>query len=114
LFALSWKLRAPELLEENMNSKIKMALVAGLALGGLGFVAETASAMPMRGLDPAAAQTNEVQQGTQNVRYICGYYGCRWVPGPYYRYRYRYYHPYWRHRYYHPYWRHRYYRWHRW
>ncbi len=75
-----------------MNSKIKLALVAGLALGGLGFAAETASAMPLSGLGAGVAHQSDVQRGVQNVRYICGYWGCRWVPGywgyrPYYRYR---------------------------
>lgn len=83
-----------------MNAKIKVALVAGLALGGLGFAAESASAMPMQGLDGAVAHQSDVQQGVQNVRYICGYWGCRWVPGPYwggygYGYGYR---PYWGYR----------------
>ncbi len=94
-------LRAPELLEENLNSKIEMALVAGLALGGLGFAAATASAMPMRGLDAGVEHASDVQQRVQNVRYFCGYWRCHWVPGPYWGYR-----PYW-HRHY---WRH----WHRW
>jgi hypothetical protein len=81
------------MLEENMNSTIKMALVAGLALGGLGFAAETASALPASGLDNAVAHQSDVQQGIQKTRYICGYWGCRWVPGPYWGYGY--YHPYW-------------------
>lgn len=94
-----------------MNSQIKMALAAGLALSGLGFATETASAMPMRGLDPAAAQTTEAQQGVQHIRYICGYWGCRWMPGPYWGWGY-YHRPYWGWGYYHhPYWRgHRWYR----
>lgn len=92
-----------------MNSQIKMALAAGLALSGLGFATETTSAMPMRGLDPAAAQTTEAQQGVQHIRYICGYWGCRWVPGPYWGGGY-YHRPYWGY-YHHPYWRgHRWYR----
>jgi len=67
-----------------MNSMIKMALVAGLAMGGLGFAAETASALPASGgLDSAVAHPSDVQQGIQKTRYICGYWGCRWVPGPY-------------------------------
>lgn len=66
-----------------MNSKIKMALVAGLALSGPGFAAETASAMPMRGLDAGVVRTSDVPQGVLNVRYICGYWRCRWIPGPY-------------------------------
>jgi hypothetical protein len=66
-----------------MNRKIKLALAGGLALAGLGFAAATASAAPMQGLDPGIAHQSDALQGVQNVRYICGYWGCRWVPGPY-------------------------------
>jgi hypothetical protein len=69
-----------------MNSTLKMALAAGLALGSLGFVAESASALPAQGLDNAVAQKGDLQLGVQNVRYVCGYWGCRWVPG-YWGYR---------------------------
>ena len=80
-----------------MNRTIKMALVAGLGLAGLGFAAETASAAPMIGLDNAVAHQNDVQQGVQNARYVCGPWGCRWAPYPYwgYGYGYGYYRPYW-------------------
>ncbi len=65
-----------------MNRTIKMALVAGLGLAGLGFAAETASAAPMTGLDNAVAHQSDLQKGVQNVRYFCGPWGCRWAPGP--------------------------------
>lgn len=65
-----------------MNRKIKLALIAGLALSGLGFAAGAASAAPMPGLDPGVAHQSDLN-GLQHVRYICGYWGCRWVPGPY-------------------------------
>ncbi|MGO9134021.1 MAG: hypothetical protein ACLP8A_08240 [Methylovirgula sp.] len=66
-----------------MNSKIKLALVAGLAFAGLGFAAQSASAMPTQGLDNGVAHASDLQKGLTDVRYICGYWGCRWVPGPY-------------------------------
>lgn len=84
-----------------MNSTIKIALVAGLAFGGLGLAAETASALPANGLDNGVAHQTDVQQSIQKTRYICGYWGCRWVPG------------YWGYGYYRPYW-HRGWGWHRW
>ncbi|HEY5226160.1 MAG TPA: hypothetical protein VIJ06_05145, partial [Methylovirgula sp.] len=76
-----------------MNSWIKMALAAGLVLGGLGFEAQSASAMPMHGLDAGVATTSDIQGAQpkiQNVRYVCGYWGCRWVYGRSWG------HPYWR------------------
>jgi hypothetical protein len=82
-----------------MNSKIKLALVAGLALGGLSFAADTASSMPIQSLDGAVAHASDLQQGVQTIRYICGYWGCRWVPVHYWGY-----HPYW----------HRWHHWHHW
>jgi len=66
-----------------MNGPIKLALVAGLALGGLGFATASASAMPAQGLDKAVAHSADLQSGVQNVRYVCGYWGCHWVPGYY-------------------------------
>lgn len=78
-----------------MNSTIKMSLAAGLALGGLGLVAQTASALPASGLDNAVAHSSDVQQAIQKTRYVCGYWGCRWVPGPYAGWGYGYYRPYW-------------------
>lgn len=95
-------LGALELLEDYMNRKMKMVLVAGVALAGLGFAAEAASAMPMRGLDAGVAQVSDVQQGVQDVRYICGHWRCHWVPGPYWH------GPYWHRPHWH--WRH----WHHW
>lgn len=91
-----------------MDTRIKLALAGGLALASLGFTAGIASAMPTALLNAGIAQGAMPQ--VQTARYICGYWGCRWVPGPYYYGYRRYYwhrHPYyWRHRYWH--------RWHRW
>lgn len=79
-----------------MNRTLKMALVAGLGLAGLGVAAETASAAPMAGLDNAVAHQSDVQQGVQNAAYVCGPWGCRWTYGAYYPYYgYGYYRPYW-------------------
>ncbi|MHB8885699.1 MAG: hypothetical protein ACYC5H_11610 [Methylovirgula sp.] len=91
-----------------MNRQLRMGLVAGLALAGLGMVAKTASALPASGINPAAAQTSAAPKDVQPVRYICGYWGCRWIPGPYWAGGY---YPYWGG--YYPYWR-RYPYWHRW
>jgi hypothetical protein len=106
-----------KLLEESMNRSIKVTLAAGLALGGLGVFAQTASALPMQGLNTAAATAGEVQGSQANIektRYICGYWGCRWVPGPYWHRRY-WGHPYWHHYGWHRYgWHRGWPRWHRW
>lgn len=78
-------------------------LAAWLGLGGIGFLASSASALPMYGMDPALAVPTEAGQGVENARWICGPYGgCRWVRGwrywrPYYGYYYR---PWWWRRYY--------------
>lgn len=60
-----------------MNGKIKMALVAGLALGTLGLAAQSASALPLQRINGAVVHTS----GLQQVRYVCGYWGCHWRPG---------------------------------
>jgi len=61
-----------------------MLLAAGVGLAGLGLAAP-ASAMPMNGLAPAIATSEEAAPSVENVRWICGPYGgCRWAPG--YRY----------------------------
>jgi hypothetical protein len=87
-------------LEELMKSMIRMALVGGIALTGLGSAAGAASAMPVTGLDPAVAHTTVAQGGVEHVRYVCGRWGCHWVPGHYWA------HPHWRYHHWH--------RWHRW
>jgi len=44
-----------------MNTKVKLALAASLALAGVGLVAESASAMPMNGLDNSLVTSQDVQ-----------------------------------------------------
>lgn len=85
-----------------MNGKIKMALVAGLALGGLGFAAQSASAAPV--LDRAVAHAGDLQHGVQNVRYVCGYWGCHWRPGYGYGYGWHRWHYWHRWHHWHHYW----------
>ncbi|WP_156964553.1 hypothetical protein [Methylocapsa aurea] len=59
-----------------------LILAAGIGLGGFGLAAPAASAMPMNGLAPAVAMSEDIAQSVENVRWICGPYGgCRWVPG---------------------------------
>ena len=52
----------------------------------------------MTGLDNTVAHQSDLQKGVQNVRYVCGPWGCRWAPYPYwgygYGYGYGYYRPY--------------------
>ena len=58
--------------------KLKVALVSALALGGAAALSP-ASAMPVGDLGQAqAAAAANVDQ----VRYVCGPYGCVWRPGP--------------------------------
>jgi len=85
-----------------MRSMRFAAFALAAALGG-GLLAGTASAMPLNGLTPAAAQTAE---GVQDVAYVCGPYRCWWRPGPYWGGG-----PYWGPR---PYWGWHRWGWHRW
>ena len=66
---------------------LRIAAFALAAALGSGLPAGTASAMPVNGLTPAAAQ---IADGVQNVAYVCGPYRCWWRPGPYWG------GPYWR------------------
>lgn len=81
--------------------KIAALTVAALLSSNMMIIAE-ASAMPMNGPVPAAAQ---IADGLQEVRWVCGPYRCWWRPGPYWR------GPYWGPPY--PYWGWRRWRWHR-
>jgi hypothetical protein len=64
-----------------MNMKVKLALAASIALGGASLLANTASAMPMSGLDKAVATVSVAQDNVQDAAWICRPWGCRWVPG---------------------------------
>jgi hypothetical protein len=64
-----------------MNTKLKLALAAGIALGGAGLLTGSASAMPMSGLDKAIATTVDTQSNVQEAAWICRPWGCHWVPG---------------------------------
>jgi hypothetical protein len=63
-----------------MKASLKYALATGLTLTGIGFAASSASALPMSGLDPAVATSADVAQGVQDVRWVCGPWGCHWAP----------------------------------
>ena len=71
-----------------MRSKLRLVLVGAVALGSMGALADSASAMPAR-LDPAIATSADLQHAVQDARWICGPWGCRWAPywgwgpGPY-------------------------------
>jgi hypothetical protein len=69
-------------LESVMNTKVKLALAASLVLGSAGLFVGSASALPMSGIDKSLA-TTDVQQKVEDVRWICGPWGCHWAPGAY-------------------------------
>lgn len=64
-----------------MNKPFKLAAAAAVALGGAIFATAPASAAPA--LDPGLA-THATPDAAKpdNVRWVCGPYRCRWVPGP--------------------------------
>ncbi|MGO9232807.1 MAG: hypothetical protein ACLP4V_01465 [Methylocella sp.] len=65
-----------------MKTCLRLALVMGIGLGGLGSTAAFGSAMPLSGLDPALATAADTTKAVENTRWICGPYGgCQWVPG---------------------------------
>ena len=65
-----------------MKTCLRLALVMGIGLGGLGSTAASASAMPLSGLDPELATAADTTKAVENIRWICGPYGgCQWVPG---------------------------------
>jgi hypothetical protein len=64
-----------------MKTSLKLALATGLSIAGIGFAASSASALPMSGIDPAIATPSDVAQGVQDVRWVCGPWGCHWAPG---------------------------------
>ncbi|MGP0059479.1 MAG: hypothetical protein ACLPID_09365 [Beijerinckiaceae bacterium] len=66
-----------------MNTKVKLALAASLALASTGLLIGSASAAPMSGIGKALVTTSEVQKGVEDVRWFCRPWGCHWVPGPY-------------------------------
>lgn len=59
---------------------LRMTGLAFAALLGSSMMIGQASAMPANGL---AAATNQIADGLQDVRYVCGPYRCWWTPGPY-------------------------------
>ena len=63
-----------------MHLGVKTALAAAAVLATAGLVSSSASAMPMPGVttlqDQAPAQIEQ-------ARYVCGRWGCRWVPNGY-------------------------------
>jgi len=73
-----------------MKAILKFGLAAGLTFAAADLAASSASAMPMNGLDPAVATTSDLAlNNVETVRYVCGPWGCRWVPGYRYGYGYR-------------------------
>jgi len=65
-----------------MNMGVKTALAAAAVLVTAGLGASTASAMPVAGLDTAVAASAGAQ--VDNVRWVCGPFGCHWAPNRYY------------------------------
>jgi hypothetical protein len=64
-----------------MNTHTKLVIAAGIGFCGLGSATLPASAMPQSGFDPALARAADRAQNLQNVRWMCGPYGCQWAPG---------------------------------
>lgn len=64
-------------------TKLKLVLAGAIALGSLGVLSNSASAMP-QGIDPGIATSADLH-GVQDARWICNPWGCHWVPfwGPY-------------------------------
>ncbi len=67
-----------------MKTSLKLALTTGLTIAGLGFAVSSASALPAGGLDPAIATSNDLAQGIQDIRWVCGPWRCHWAPNYYY------------------------------
>ncbi len=69
-----------------MMSNLRTTLGAALVLGatGLALPASTtsAAAMPLAGIDAGVVRDGQTA-GIDQVRWICGPYRCRWVPGFY-------------------------------
>ncbi len=58
----------------------RVATLALAAVLGSSLVIGEASAMPV---DRLASATNQIADGVQDVRWVCGPYRCGWRPGPY-------------------------------
>jgi|SwirhisoilCB1_FD_contig_31_18218455_length_342_multi_3_in_0_out_0_1 hypothetical protein len=63
-----------------MHLGVKTALAAAAVLVTTGMAGTAASAMPIAGL--SIVQDHGTAQAEQ-VRYVCGRWGCRWVPNRY-------------------------------
>ncbi len=79
---------------------VKKLLAGALVLGATG-LALPAAALPVGGLDSAVMRSGDAPASIDQVRWVCGPYGCRHVPNVYYgvgpRYGYGYgYRPGWR------------------
>lgn len=66
-----------------MNTKVKLALAASLAMASTSLLVGSASAAPMSGIDRSLVTTSDVQKGVEEVRWFCRPWGCHWAPGPY-------------------------------
>ncbi len=65
-----------------MKTAMKSLLAAGLVAGSLGLAADAAKAMPL-GLEPALGVESDTALRPDNVRWVCGPFGCRWAPNYY-------------------------------
>ncbi len=79
-----------------MKTSTKFVFAAAMGLASL-TLADSASALPMSGLNPALVAADKTADGAvQDVRWVCRPWGCHWAPnfwGP----RWGYYHPWHRH-----------------
>lgn len=79
-------------------TKFRLAFALAAAMGASLALSGSASSMPINNLGSDVAQT--IDTAAQQVRWVCGPYGCVWRPGRAYYAPYRYYGYYGRPRYY--------------
>jgi hypothetical protein len=64
----------------NLKKIIHVALVAGVAGLALPAASNTASALPMAGLDSAVLRDGQAAAQIEQARWVCGPYRCFWQP----------------------------------
>jgi hypothetical protein len=70
-----------------MKTNLTLTMAAGIGIGGIALAAQSASAMPMSGLDPAVPAPSDTAKNVESVRWVCGPYRCHpgwrrgWGPG---------------------------------
>ena len=62
-----------------MNTSLRFLLAAGVSLGSLDFIAQSALAVPLSGVDSTLTSTADEVQPVANTRRICGPHTCHRV-----------------------------------